>query len=241
MAREKTHLSIALKQGASYVVSRRCVLISLLVVALFSGLLWGIYGPKAPVPTLYQYNTTLATVEKWATPNAKCASGGSARNFTFISASAVDYECQNIRLNKQSFFTILIILGALVLMCASYPTDLTMLGTNVILVATGAISTKEGAFGSHTLSISSSLFRVGFFQICASLLLLIALFLLSQALSASPRKPFSLSRPCSSLSSVWRKTGRLMLLLGCSWGNQTISITQCSGCVSPSRSCPCSC
>lgn len=145
MAKDRSHLATALRQSSSWVVSRMCVFGFLAAVVLFSGLFWGLY--PAPTPAVIQVNATVAQVENWAAKSAPCTTGGTAFNVTGAPGGYL-YHCQGIKLGNPAYFTILVILGALVLMVASYPTDLTMLGCTIIFVASGVLETKDGAVSS---------------------------------------------------------------------------------------------
>jgi hypothetical protein len=143
MAKDRSILAVALRRSSTWVASRACVMGSLAVVVLFSGLFWGLYPP--PTPAVHHYNASRATVQTWAEYKAKCASGGHASHMNQTDPDTFSYDCQGTKMSHAAFFTILVILGALVLMVAGYPTDLTMLGATVIFVAAGVLDPYQGA------------------------------------------------------------------------------------------------
>lgn len=148
MAKDRSLLATAILSSTAWVVSRKCVAISLGVAVVGAALLWGLYSP--PVPAVTRYNATVAEVETWAAAAAPCKSGGSARNvYPYLGAYA--YDCQDKQLGRAGFFTILILLATFVLMVAGYPPDLTMLAATITFVTTGVLDPAEGELCGRAL------------------------------------------------------------------------------------------
>lgn len=152
MPKDRSPLATALRTSTTFFQNRVCVLAFLAVAVLFSGLFWGLY--PEPTPKIVVVNATVTQVEGWATKAAPCNTGGSASHMTEVGA-IFQYHCQAVKLGNPAYFTILVVLCALVLMVASYPPDLTLLGCTIIFVASGVLTPAQGFVGFSSTAVLS--------------------------------------------------------------------------------------